>query len=938
MKSAALTTDIRSERPLYLLDSAGGLPSNQVHQIACDKQNRLWLATPAGLARYDGHFVREWDRRDGLQSNGLRSVAIDPHDVVWIGTDFGFERLDIDGRVLPGVMPGSWEMGLCQAIDVSQPSPWFGTAAGLVKLEVTTDGSGYVVSYVAAVGFVSEVKCLDHCRVIAVLAAGSLIESDGYRFWHYQCPGIDGRTVKHLAIGQSGELLLGTDNGLYVIDKELGVVTAHVTIAQIDLAVSAIVVGEDRYWIAFGRTVVAFTADSTNPRIVEQFVCDSVVNDLLLDAAGNVFLATNSSGLCQISCLRHAVQKIDLGVDGGVYSIKLLRSDAFAIGGEQIFGNTTLPEQGSQALLSRRGSIPQTTIWDSLEDQSGTWIATGLGLFHAAPDGEFTQVFVDDQILNAPARVLLEWGDALWIGTLRGLARVQDGVATSIDGNGIPLGYVYVMCDELPSRLWVGTLGRGLWYFQGGLATALTTFPLSATGNTYAVAPGPSGSVVVLQDDKIILLNCGLQPTLIAALPPIVGWTVAWVDTNTLAIGASDGLRIVDIPSGRVTCLVQSLLRRRDWEFTNNRTLVRDQEGRFLCGVNGGLVRVDLSRLRSYAPPVCQLVDVVWSNATPVRNGSSIEVKAGRWTFHLRVFSAWFIDSTPPMYQFQLVGFDNTWSQLQVAPEISFNSLPPGRYRVLCRSSTALAGLGPVAELLDLVVVRPFWLTGWATVLAKMVQGFDRLVRSKARNELLLKQNLALELEVEERTQSLRSANKALETMRDAYKRLSDVDELTKLGNRRFFERETTRAISLTQRLRVPLALLILDIDHFKSVNDHYGHHIGDDYLRAVGAVLASSIRDGEDVAARFGGEEFAILFINSSSADTLIGAERIRADVEALELENKGSKSGKVTVSIGIATVEVGASLSRDELVIRADEALYRAKSGGRNRVEIWI
>ena len=225
-----------------------------------------------------------------------------------------------------------------------------------------------------------------------------------------------------------------------------------------------------------------------------------------------------------------------------------------------------------------------------------------------------------------------------------------------------------------------------------------------------------------------------------------------------------------------------------------------------------------------------------------------------------------------------MVGFDDVWSPLQTLPEITFTSLPPGQYRLLCRSYTALAGLGPVAELLKLMVMRPYWLAGWTAALAGMGQLYDRLVGSRARNESLLAQNQALEVAVAERTQSLQTANQALETMRDAYKHLSDVDELTTLGNRRLFEREIARAISLTHRLRVPLALLMLDIDHFKAVNDLYGHQVGDIYLRAVSTALCSAVRSGEDVAARFGGEEFAIILINSSTADALASAERIRA------------------------------------------------------------
>ena len=393
---------VPTARPLHLLDSAGGLPSNQVHRIARDQQSRIWLATPAGIARYDGHFIQQWDRRKGLQCAGLRSVAIDASNVVWIGTDLGFERLHTDGKILPGLAAGVWRLGLCQHIDVSQPTPWIAAAGGLARLDPHADESGYDVGYFADVGFVNHVLCLDPRRTLAVLAQGSLVETDGTRWWQYECEGLAGRTVSELRAGQGGEILVGTDDGMYIIDDVRRVVTGQVKVSGIDPAVGAIAADGDRHWIAFGRTVVACTTDLGGQRILEQFSVDSAVTDLMPDRTGNVFVATNSSGLCQISCLRHAVEKIDLGRAGGVYSIKPLHTDVYDIGGEQLFGTAVLPARGTATTLSSPRGLPSTIVWDSLRDASGTWLATQVGVFHAPPEGELTRMFADDPVLARP--------------------------------------------------------------------------------------------------------------------------------------------------------------------------------------------------------------------------------------------------------------------------------------------------------------------------------------------------------------------------------------------------------------------------------------------------------------------------------------------------------------------------------------------------------
>ena len=781
------------------------------------------------------------------------------------------------------------------------------------------------------------------------------METDGQTWWSYRSEELIGRQITRIALGHHGELLVGTDNGLYVIDDSSGRVTARLLRSHVDPAVTAIAVDADRYWVAYGKTIVGYTTGTISINAVECFSVDSPVNDLLPDKLGNVFIATNNSGLAMVSCLRQAVQRIELGREGGIYSIKAGTADSFTIGGDNIFGKIVLPSDtnftstdetgghaGSHAwdalahmALSSQGwrGLPDTTVWDSIDDGTYIWVATQAGLYRAPHGGKFALVHERDPILGAPNRVLLQRDAGMWVGTLHGLACIRDGHAEPVDGGGAPLGYVYALYLDDLSALWVGTLGRGLWRENQGLE-AMVGGPLTPDGNTYLITQGPEGRIIVLQDEKVVLLNRDLKPHLVTTLSPVSGWTATWLDARTIAIGASDGLRIVDIDSGRVTRHIQSLFRPRDWEFTNNRTLLRDRQGRLLCGLNGGLARVDLEKLRIFEPPVCKLVDIVWTGAEPESDGTTTRVRPGRWTFRVRAFSAWFVESAKIRYQFKLIGFDNTWTPAQERPDVTFTSLPPGEYRLACRAYSPLVGHGPEAELLRLEVRRPIWAMGWSAALGLIESIYDRQVRARERNDSLLEENRALELYVAESNRSLLVANRELEISRDAYQLLAEVDELTRLGNRRNFEREIIRAVALTKRLNVPLALIMIDIDHFKMVNDNLGHQTGDEYLRNIGHILAAAIRVGEDVAARYGGEEFAVLLLNTDTEGALVGAERIRQQVEALALPNKAAPAGIVTVSIGVAALDPGTPMTKDELVARADRALYRAKNGGRNQV----
>lgn len=164
----------------------------------------------------------------------------------------------------------------------------------------------------------------------------------------------------------------------------------------------------------------------------------------------------------------------------------------------------------------------------------------------------------------------------------------------------------------------------------------------------------------------------------------------------------------------------------------------------------------------------------------------------------------------------------------------------------------------------------------------------------------------------------------------DEQKRLATIDSLTSLKNRRSFVEQARIEISRCQRYSLPLSLILLDVDHFKTINDTRGHAAGDQVLSSLGSLLARQLRTC-DVAARWGGEEFVILLPNTDGAGALVLAERLRAAIEGLSISHE-SAAVAVTASLGAAEYHTGESL--ESLVDRADRAMYAAKVGGRNRV----
>ena len=174
-----------------------------------------------------------------------------------------------------------------------------------------------------------------------------------------------------------------------------------------------------------------------------------------------------------------------------------------------------------------------------------------------------------------------------------------------------------------------------------------------------------------------------------------------------------------------------------------------------------------------------------------------------------------------------------------------------------------------------------------------------------------------------------------LESKVSQLNRLTCIDDLTGLANRRYFDRMLKQEIRRACRTRLPLTLILCDVDHFKQFNDGFGHQCGDTALRLLGDRLNSFVHRAGDIAARYGGEEFALLLPGTGPMNALYIAERLRIAVRTLKLFS-GSQDDPQTLSIslGVTTHHATTPCSLGEIVGAADAALYAAKRAGRNRI----
>lgn len=299
-------------------------------------------------------------------------------------------------------------------------------------------------------------------------------------------------------------------------------------------------------------------------------------------------------------------------------------------------------------------------------------------------------------------------------------------------------------------------------------------------------------------------------------------------------------------------------------------------------------------------------------------------------------------------YQFRLEPVDEDWGSWSGTAFTEFTNLAPGRYTARLR--TRSPGMAASAEASLAFAVRPPWFaTWWAWGLWTLLAGGAIRAWMAFRNRRLRLLAERLEIRVAEQTVELRHAvaeleraqqevvskNTQLENANTQLESLSLSDELTGVPNRRQLQRALADEWSRARRHRLPIAFALVDLDHFKGLNDSHGHAAGDRCLRQVGQLLREQLRRPGDLVARYGGEEFALLLPGTELAGALVLCERLRREVAGLGIVNAGSPRGTLTASFG-ATAEIpDADAEVTRLFEAADRSLYRAKAAGRDRVE---
>jgi diguanylate cyclase (GGDEF)-like protein len=546
---------------------------------------------------------------------------------------------------------------------------------------------------------------------------------------------------------------------------------------------------------------------------------------------------------------------------------------------------------------STRSGLIDNVVYTTEPAKDGLWIGTSKGLMRMSEDR--FETLLGDEPMDVRA-LHDDHRGRLWVGLREGL-RCRDGEVFTHCGLGTDLtdATVFTFHRENEDTLWIGT-SNGVLRVRGNEAVRYGTRDGMFDDIAFQILDDDAGNFWMTS-------NRGIYRVARADFDAYDRGHIGLI--GSVAYGKADGMRSAQCNGASQPAAWKS------------------RDGRLWIATAGGLVLVDPRALEANStPPPVSIERVVVDDVdtdphTLARVGPGID----KLEFHYAGMS--FIAPEKVRYRYRLEGFDRDWVDAGSRRAAYYTNLAPGDYAFRVRASNNDGIWNEAGATLPFAIV-PYFHESAAFrigVLAGIAVGIVALYRLRLWR-MHQRERVLVGL-VDARTDALRRANAELH-------RLASLDGLTRLGNRATFDEMLDRLWQDHRERQAPLALLLCDIDYFKSYNDTYGHPAGDEALQRVAAVLDGSVRERRDVAARYGGEEFVLLLSNTAPDEAMAFAVGLLDRVRDLRVPHAGSTAAPyLTLSIGLAARVPNVDQPPDMLLAEADQALYRAKAAGRDR-----
>ncbi|BCT93805.1 hypothetical protein LYSHEL_28320 [Lysobacter helvus] len=944
-----------------------GLPHNQVNAIAQTPDGYLWFGTWEGLVRYNGLEFHVIDRSNtpALRDNGVRSIRVAPDGALVVGTSRGGVSVLQNGTWRTwGKAQGLSQDEIMDAVRDQRGRLWVATeSAGLTRV----DPDGHVQVYSQGHGLPSNVTfglVRDRDDSIWLSTAAGIVHFAGSGrivvYDHHD--GLPDAPIFHLEQTNDGRLYAGTERGAFVRTGER--FEAVSPLLPADGVPSIVRDAAGDLWVGtINHGLLRLGANGVDALGSQKGLPNNRVAALFVDREGSLWAGTNA-GLLRLRDAPFTTYNTEQGLsDDYVRAIAQSRDDSVWIGTSR--GLNRWRDGKVTNVYTSADGLPGDSILSLMpDDDDSLWVGTYVGGLLRLRDGKVVEHH--DNANGMPGsnqvRALARGPDgALWIGTSRGLVRMQDGKFKLFGSDaGLPRDFVLALHVARDGAVWVGT-ANGAARVVDERVEPIDLHSMNDAQDVFDFHEDADGTVWIATDRGLVRYRNGRKAAigLPQGLPVDTLFQVVddeagslWLTSNrgVMRVQRSDAEAVLD---GRRKTLNPDQFGEADGLASSQcnggsgPAAIRDSQGRIWVATARGAATVDPTVLHSYrrtiAPVVIEQI-LADDHAMPTDAALTLAPGTRKLEFHYAGLN--FQMPRLLRYRHRLVGVDADWVERGNQRVAQYTNLGPGKYKFMVTSSAPGLGQGwnPQVTTTEIEIQPQLWQHPWFAAacilaLALLVVGYIRW-----RTRSLRVRAVALETVVDQRTRDLRDQTtrllvadeektrlvRELQEKSEAFERQAREDPLTGLANRRSLDERLAQAFDLAVRTQQPLTLALLDIDHFKRINDEYSHAAGDEALRAVAEVL-SRLFDGGTMLARWGGEEFAVLFPITSLERARELCEAARAAIEAMNCD-AFAPGFHMTLSGGVCE-RTGLS-HHEKLVSRADQLLYEAKRAGRNRI----
>ncbi|OEY70953.1 ABC transporter substrate-binding protein [Rheinheimera salexigens] len=942
-----------------------GLPHNTINSINQSADGYLWIATWEGLARFNGRQFELFGRGEvtGLPDSGIRSLSKDlATGILVTGARGGVARVsDNNWHSWP-----SFGVLINAAVEDKSGTLWLASEGkGIFRLLPNGERQQFTTEQGLPSNVVHSLK-LDAQQQLWIGTGRGLVIIDPQALQPTFTTLAELPQVPVFVIQQQQQrMLVGTERGLFAVEDQR-VALVHSKLQQ--LAISAIWVADDALWIGTTDSGLYKYSDLGLEHLgIAEGLPNNRILSIYQDREQSFWIGTNG-GLFRLRDAPFITYTADKGLAGNYIRSVMSHSDGSVwVGSSE--GVSRIKQHSIENFDLTSHSQAQSVL-SLMEDPDGSiWMGTYTDGLLQWRDGKVVRSYQRSTgLLANEVRAILKAKDgSLWVGTAQGLNHITtEGITSLGTADGLPAPFVIALYQHSDQRIFIGT-GAGVAiintngsieqvdlsaldgaeYAFGFTFDELTNILWLTTDRglvAYHIADGHSqivGRNAGLPFDKLFQLVIDKQHNFwVSSNRGVLRFSrknvMAFLQQSMPTLpyelfGESDGMQSAQANGGSMPAA----------------TL--DADGRVWIATSKGVSVVHpdvLVRFSANVPPV--VIEGLKADGEALAITENLTIAAGVSRVELQFAGLGFVMPQRILYRTKLVGFDSDWVRRGSNNNAEYTNLAPGQYQFKV-SAAYPQGKWSEAEASITFTIKPyfwqrpiFWLLVALLVIVLVILLLRwRLTNLKQRENLLTIQvnekTLALQLQANnlkaidlERSELL----KQLKQQAEDFEAQARLDVLTNLANRRAFDEALSQECARARRTQQPLTMVLLDIDHFKQVNDLYNHSIGDEVLKLVASKISQFCRE-VDTVARWGGEEFAILLPETALDDALALCERMRLAIMHIDYSVIAADL-KVTISLGVA--EYTQLQPHDKLLSRCDAALYKAKQNGRNRVEAAI